>query len=275
MKNIIVPTDFSENANNALSYALSMATRTGAKVTLLHVYHLPPSNSTAFRDIAPILKQDAEQDLARLTNQIKSNPHYSNVAYETIAKRGHLSIELNTLAKQSHADLIVMGTKGASGLSEIFVGTNTATVIEDTKCPVMAVPERAVYKDISRILYATDYKDCDFDSINRLTEIASVFNATILMLHVSRNSSTTAKENDLIDAFAEKVKQKITYPHISYRLVESSDVLVGLNSTIQSMDIDLVAMTTKKRGFFESFFNNSITKKMSYHTNIPLLAFHV
>ncbi len=274
MKNIIVPTDFSENANNALIYALSIARKTGAKVILFNAYHLPASNSTTLRDISPILKQDAEQDLARLANQIKSNPQFSNVIYKTIARKGHLVNELNTVARETHADLIVMGTKGASGISELLIGTNTASVIADTKCPVMAVPASAVYKDISHILYATDYNEVDFDSIGKLTELARVFNASILLLHVADDSQTLVNEKNLIDKFTQKVKQKIAYPHISYRLVESTDILDGLDSTIESMNIDLVAMTTRKRGFFERFFSNSITKTMAYHTHIPLLAFH-
>jgi nucleotide-binding universal stress UspA family protein len=235
---------------------------------------LPPSNSTVLRDITPILKQDAETQLLRLANQIKANPEYTNVAYTTVAKKGQLVTELRTVAKEMHADLIVMGTKGATGISEIFIGTNTASVIEATMCPVMAIPEKAVYKNINRILYATDYNTIDFDSVRKLAEIAGLFNASIVLLHVASDAFTTIDEAGMIEAFAQKIKQEIAYPDISYRLVESSDILNSLNSTIQSMNIDLVAMTTRKRNFFEKYFSNSMTKKMAYHTSIPLLAFH-
>jgi nucleotide-binding universal stress UspA family protein len=274
MKNIIVPTDFSQNAKNALAYALAIAKKTDAKVVLFHSYHLPPNTSTTFKDISPILKKGAEQDLTRLCKSVKDDTQNSTVVCETIARKGHLVNEIKTVAKEKNVDLIVMGTKGASGISEIFIGTNTASVIEGTTCPVMAIPECATFKGISRILYATDYNAVDVDSIHKLAEIAEAFGASILLLHVASDTHTTVNEDNLLESFAQKVKQTVTYPHISYQLIESRDILNGLNSIIKNMNIDLVALTTRRRTMYEKFFNNSITKKMAYHTTIPLLAFH-
>jgi nucleotide-binding universal stress UspA family protein len=274
MKTILVPTDFSQPANNALTYALAIARKSGARVILMHAYHMPASNTTVFRDVTSILKQDAERDLADVARQLMADPQNAVVKLETAAVRGDLVNGLKKIADETRADLIVMGTKGTSGLSEILVGTNTASVIEDISCPVMAIPEQATYREIKQILYATDYQVADDTSISQLAEFASLFGASILLLHVAGNTSHPNRQDQLISEYTEKIKRKVAYPQLSFRLEESPDILNGLNNTIQSMNIDLVAMTTRKRNVYENFFKGSITKKMAYHTHIPLLAFH-
>jgi nucleotide-binding universal stress UspA family protein len=274
MKTILVPTDFSDPAKNALTYALAIARKSGARVILMHAYHRPASNTTSFRDITPILKQDAEQDLQRLIRQMQADPLNASIVLEPVARRGNLVDELKKVVTETQADLIVMGTKGASGLAEMLIGTNTASVIEDTNCPVIAIPEYASYREIKNILYATDYQAADDEAILELTRFAALFDASILLLHVADRTSLQAGQDKMVDDYVERIKHKVSYPNVSFRQEESSDVLNGLNNTIHSMNIDLVAMTTRKRNVYEKLFQGSITKKMAYHTDIPLLAFH-
>jgi nucleotide-binding universal stress UspA family protein len=239
----------------------------------MHAYHMPASNTTVFRDVTSILKQDAERDLAHVARQLMADPQNAGIKLETAAIRGNLVNGLKKTADETKADLIVMGTKGTSGISEILVGTNTASVIEDTSCPVMAIPEQATYREIKHILYATDYQAAEDTSISQLAEFAALFGASILLLHVAGNTPQPKNQDQLISEYTEKIKARVAYPQLSFRLEQSPDILNGLNNTIQSMNIDLVAMTTRKRNVYENFFNGSITKKMAYHTHIPLLAF--
>jgi nucleotide-binding universal stress UspA family protein len=274
MKTILVPTDFSQPAKNALIYALAIARKSGARIILMHAYHMPASNTTVFRDVTSILKQDAERDLAHVARQLMADPQNAGIKLETAAIRGNLVNGLKKTADETKADLIVMGTKGTSGISEILMGTNTASVIEDTSCPVMAIPEQATYREIKHILYATDYQAAEDTSISQLAEFAALFGASILLLHVAGNTPQPKNQDQLISEYTEKIKARVAYPQLSFRLEQSPDILNGLNNTIQSMNIDLVAMTTRKRNVYENFFKGSITKKMAYHTHIPLLAFH-
>jgi nucleotide-binding universal stress UspA family protein len=274
MKTIIVPTDFSQNAANALQFALAIARKMSAKVFLFHSYHLPANNTTSFRDISPILKKDAEIDLNRLIRQIESDPLNAGIDCEGIARKGHLIGQLRDLVASVHADLIIMGTRGASGLSELFIGSNTATVIERLQCPVMAVPECAIYKEIRHILYATNYIPEDLPAIRVLSEIANIFDASMVLVHVVEESSNIKQEKSSIYSFTNEVKQQVNYPHLHFRLITSKDIFAGLESLIEEMKIDVIATTTQRRNLYQKLFSNSITKKMAYHTHIPLLAFH-
>jgi nucleotide-binding universal stress UspA family protein len=274
MKTILVPTDFSKPANNALTYALAIARKSGARVILMHTYHRPASNTTSFRDITSILKQNAVQDLSRLIRQLQADPQYTDIRLESAARKGNLVDELKKMVAETQAELIVMGTKGASGISEILLGTNTVSVIEEVSCPVLAIPEQADYREIRYILYATDYQAADNESLLELTKFAALFDASILLLHVAEPTSEPGKQDKLINDYTQRIKQEISYPNLNFRLEESSDVLNGLNNTIHSLNIDMVAMTTRKRNIYSTFFQGSMTKSMAYHTDIPLLAFH-
>lgn len=274
MKTIIVPTDFSQNAFNALEYALAIARKMPAKVLLFHSYHLPASNTTTFRDITPILKQDAERAMANLIKQVKSNSLNDSITCESIVRKGHLLEQLSSLVTAEHAHLVVIGTKGATGLAEVFIGTTAASVIEHLSCPVMAVPECATFNEIHHILYATNYLTADMDSISRLTQIASLFNASILVAHIAAENSNKAQEEASIYSFEKEVAQTIYYPHLQFRLIESKDIYNGIENIIGDMKIDLIATTTQRRNLYQKLMSSSFTKKMVYQCHIPLLAFH-
>jgi nucleotide-binding universal stress UspA family protein len=274
MKTIVVPTDFSVQSNNALAYALSIARLAGAGIILLHAYHRPSSNTTAFRDITPILRQDAEVALQKLLKHIQQEPASEGIPIETQARKGDLVHELKKITAERKADLIVMGTKGASGLAEVLIGTNTASVIEDAACPVLAIPEGAVFRQIRQIVYATDYLATENESIGELTKFAALFQASVVLVHIAGNVSGLSQQDHLMEDYSRKIKQQIAYPHLSFYLEKNTDTLQGLTHTIDSLQADLAAMTTRKRNIYEKIFNPSITKKMAYHTHIPLLAFH-
>lgn len=274
MKTILVPTDFSEQSTYALTYALAIARVAGAGLILLHTYHRPVSNTTALRDITPILKQDAETDLSKLVKKVRLQPEVEGIPIDALARKGDLVNEVKKIALDRKVDLIVMGTKGASGIAEMLIGTNTASVIEEAVCPVLAVPEGAVYRPIKQILYATDYLATEEESLGELTKFAALFQASIVLVHVAGNVSGMLQQDKLMEEYTQKIQQQVTYPNISFHLEVNPDIFQGLAHAIESFSIDLVAMTTRKRNMYEKFFEPSITKKMAYHTHIPLLAFH-
>ncbi|MDO1446421.1 universal stress protein [Rhodocytophaga aerolata] len=274
MKTLVVPTDFSANAYHALEYALAIARKMPAKIIVFHAYHLPSSNTTLMRDISPMLKQDAERDMARLIKQVKSHLLDDLFSLESVVRKGHLLEQLATLIRNEHVDLVVMGTKGASGLSQVFIGSNTASVIEHVPCPVMAIPESARSNQIQNILYATNYQAADMNSLRKLIQLASLFDASVTIVHIAEENSNRLQEAANMQSLTEEVKKEITYPHLSFQLLEGKDILNTLENVMQAMNIDLVATTTRHRNLYQQVVSHSFTKKMAYHTHIPLLVFH-
>ncbi len=176
--------------------------------------------------------------------------------------------------KEKKTDFIVMGTKGASGIKEILMGSNTASIIEKANCPVIAIPEGAKFKGIKKITYATDYRESDVPALKNLIEIAKPFNAEILVLHASDDEFTHFSEEVFMNEFMNKIQKKINYKKLVYKLVYGKHLTKVLDKHIEQNSPDLIAMSTRHRNMFDKIFGTSITKKMAYHTKMPLIVFH-
>jgi len=156
----------------------------------------------------------------------------------------------------------------------VLMGSNTASVIEKATCPVIAVPESASFDGVKKITYATDYRESDIDALKKLIEIAKPFNARITILHASDEEFSRYSEETYLNDFKNKVKKKIRYDKISYKLIYGKYLPKALGEEIATSAPDLLAMSTQHRNAVEKFFGTSITKKMAFHSKIPLMAFH-
>lgn len=276
MKKILVPTDFSDNAKNALNYALQVAEKTKAEVILFHAFHAPvvdaqmPGNM-----IASLVKEEekiSKQKLKGLIKEIQSQKQFAKIKCRFVVSLGFSVEEINSAAADQNVDLIVMGTKGASGLKELMIGSNTAAVIEKCRVPVLAIPDKAKFAMIEKIVYATDFKSDDLSVIGKLAEFAKLFNAQIAVLHISPASEKDADAK--LDKLFTEVKYKLDYERMSFHILNKDKIAEGIDGFVKYSEADLLAMATYQRGLFDSLFHKSITKKMVLHTHIPLFAFH-
>lgn len=274
-KTILVPTDFSKGAGNALEYAVALAKKENAKIILLNVYHLTVYISEltgkSDRQIVEEMESSVNKNLQSLCRNISKT---KKVKCEYISKYD-LAVDgiLDTI-REIKPDMVIMGTKGASGVKEILMGSNTAKVIEKAKCPVIAVPEHALFKGIRQITFATNYHASDIDVLNKLVEIAKPFNARISVLHASEEDLTHEAEEMGINRFKNLVNRKIKYNKISFRVLYGKYLENVLQNHIKEESPDLLAMSTREKNFIERLFGTSTTKRMAYHTSVPLLAFH-
>lgn len=274
MKQVIVPTDFSENANNAMEYALALAQACHAKVTILNTY--TPA-VTHFEMVSPLIadeietaKKTAQNKLAAIGQVIDSQ--YPEVKYTTQFTTGGLVSTLEELAKQGKADLIVVGTQGATGLDKVLFGSNAAKIIERVPCAVMAIPKDCPFKAPQRIAYATDFNTTELLKIDQLITVARAFDAEIAMVHITTEEEALVSEEMLKRYFAQKIARLTHYENITYHLKYEENIQRGLASFLQQTNTDLIALLTHERSLFEKFYNPSLAKFMAYHTDIPLLA---
>jgi nucleotide-binding universal stress UspA family protein len=275
MKTILVPTDFSKNANNALDYAIKLAEKENAKIILLHAFHV----TYIYPDVP----------MQYLNEQIESAEEIANKQLKLLCEKVEKSkiLECEFINKESSAvdfiletitkrkpDLVVMGTKGASGIEEMLVGSNTAKVVEKAKCPVIAIPENATFSSIENITYATDYFTSDINAVEKLVEIAKLFNAKITLLHVCFEVYTHDAEEEFMDTFKNKVINEIPYNKLAFKLVYGKNLIDVLEDYVKHESPDLLSMSTDYKNLFDKFFGTNSTKKMTYNTKVPLLAFH-
>ncbi|MBL0259156.1 MAG: universal stress protein [Bacteroidetes bacterium] len=273
MKNILVPTDFSGNATHAIRFALELSRKQKSKITLFHSFVLPvyATDIPVFPQADEELRKVSEEALSNLVSKLKNeNP---GVVIDSFVSQGYAEDEIVDAAKSSGADMIVMGTQGASGLREALVGTITASVMDHAECPIMAVPEGASFTSFDKIVYATSYAEGDFQHVEEIIDFARLFNAEVILLHISSGTVDTSYEFESIERFKERIVEDSQYERISFKLLENKSVYEGLNQFLEEVKADLVAMTLHKRSFVQKLFNRSITKRMAYHTHIPLIAF--
>lgn len=274
MKTILVPTDFSKNANNALKYAVSLAKKAKAKIILLHAYHAVYFSSDVpieyFSEQLFSIELAAKKQLEALAAKVTK----SGLKCEIINKQGLPVDSIIGCIKDKRADLLVMGTQGASGLKEVLVGSNTASVIGKATCPVITVPAKASFDGMKKIGYATNYRSSDLTALKQLVALAKVFKSRIKLIHIADGEYTLTHEKEYMEEFTEKIKSKTNYNHISTRLLESSDVEKKLEQYLKKESVNLFVVSTKHRNLIERFFGKSITKKLAYHSKVPLMVFH-
>ncbi len=275
MKTFLLPTDFSDNALHALHYACSLNRKLNAKLVLFHSYVIPVYSTdiplTVPHDTE--LRKASEPALRELKDRL--GKEFPGMEIEVDLHQGYPEEEIVFAADKHRADLIIMGTQGASGLREALVGTISAAVMEYANCPVMAVPAECNYKDFSKIVFATNYAEGDFLYVEQVLDFARPFGADLILLHISSGEFERSLEFDAIERFKERIKEDSNYKKVHFKLMESKNVYEGMNHYLDEVQADLVAMTMRKRSFIQKLFKRSITQKMSYHTSIPLIAFKV
>lgn len=270
MKRILFPTDFSENSEHALPFALEIARLFGSEVTLFNTYQLPYSKSNLLVSIQDRMKLDSENGVNQLVTQIAGIEKYKDIEVSTLSRSGGFVSLIPKVAKNNECNLIVMGTKGASGLKEMFIGSNTLEVIQTSHCPVLAIPENAVLKKLERISFATDFRQIKNPSqLNPLFHIARKLNVPIEFVYVLRKqdgdfNEQKAEQAILLEKLAEGIKTSIFF-------ISNEDIIDGLSEYINEVKPDLLSMLSRRHTLFERLFTKSITSKLSFRTEIPLL----
>lgn len=279
MKNILVPTDFSDNAQNAFVYALHIAHKLGATLTTLHTYtvrYYTPSD-TDLSAIQDMLENEVDiefEEYKAATEKLRKIAEelgFGEVNMNHLLRKGFVTEEILDVIAGEGIDLIVMGTKGASGLKEVIMGSNTAKVIENATCPVLAIPQDAKFTNITKVVYATNCDEHDNLIIERVYQFAQLFNAELNCIHISFIDEAWDKEK--LKEFEKLTQQAKQTPSLNFEVIESESVIDGLKTYAKNNQVSVIAMHTHKRNFFERIFLASYTQKMAYHTHLPLLSF--
>lgn len=276
MKTILFPTDFSPNANQALEYAVEIAALTGATLNLLHVYTPIVSKdnvySSLITDEVADASREAQEKLKVITDTIAKE--FPTVSCKAQVKVGEAVDEILNTSLESKADLIIMGTLGANKLSKMIFGSNTSSIIEKSECPVLAVPSGCTYRPPKRILFATNFSFKDLEGVKKLALIAQAFDSEIILGHVDVSIDEESDETASMENFLKEASTVTAYPKIFSQVISDHNVSMGLDKIIEEAAIDMFALSTQKRTWFEKIYNPSLTQKISNHTYIPLLAFH-
>lgn len=281
MQRILVATDYSRAANNALAYAAALAQHTQAKLVLFNAYQLPPPLAVAMLP-EDYKKKYLEENNAKLASLARQTARQYNIEVNYTSKESFLVEELDQQAAFVKADMVVLGIR-KHAVEGMFIGSKTTRLIRHAKYPILIIPEGYTFNRLQRILFACDYHLLASDNkLGMLQKIAMAFQAQVQVLHVEKEAGellTAAYQNDPYQTIkADKILASVNLDAIfanikhSYKYVEDSDVLQGIDRGIEEFGADLLVMVPHKTGFWEALLDKSNTCKMAYRTHIPLLA---
>lgn len=263
---ILFPTDFSENAEIAAKFAIDIAKRTNGSILAFHAYDVPYSERSMTTSLLHEMKDIANQHMREFEAAVLAS---SGVEYTTQVSLGNPIRMSKELSEKMKIDLVVLGTKGASGIEELLIGSNAASVIQNIDFPVLVIPPKSEVKDINNIVLATDLDLHQKERpLLRLKAFANIYGATINILHFQDDHKVKEGSREFLEKHLGDV------PHSYAVLSKKDDLDKDILEYCQSKNADMVTAITKRYGFFEGLFRSSLTSKLAYHTNIPMLALH-
>jgi nucleotide-binding universal stress UspA family protein len=272
MVNILIPTDLSEVSKIAVQYAVKIVNKLGGTLTLLHVVTImQPTRATMRlqlksleRDLIETAKEDLEMFVQVISKQLKTDQPIKIKVVKGTAFNDTVKRE----AKKLRTGLIVMGTKGASGLRKYVLGSNTTSVIEVSHVPVLAVPEQGDFKSFKNVVYATDLKHVQKE-LKTLIPYLEKFNSRVHLLHIT----PTLKEVSALEKKIEAIVNKAGLTNVVCKIIVNKNIDEAIDYYVSESKADLLTMFTHDVNFYEKLFSRSITRKMAFHSKIPLLAF--
>ena len=277
MKKILLPTDFSENSFNAIKYTLSLFKDVPCDYYLLNVYKVPYTTNEE------LMENDAQQLAiveSELYDQSKRNLEalrekigdHENASFHLISDYNFLSNSVRQCISEKEIELVAMGTKGATGAKEIFLGSNTGDVLMKAECNVLAVPENADFQPVKEIVFPTDFRiKYELDDLAPLIMIAELYESTIRVLHLNEENKLDEEQTTnrrILESYFKPV-------HHTYHVLTNTDFEEALNCFTQSRgDIDMIALISRHYGFFQRLFFRPKVMELSFHTKIPLFVMH-
>ncbi|MFS4491266.1 universal stress protein [Maribacter sp. 2308TA10-17] len=277
-KRILLPTDFSKNALNAIRYALDLYRDQNCDFYFLNAYQVNGYSIDTFMVPEPgerafeTAKLESHKGFEKLMDILELHNHNPKHVYHTISTFNSLLQAIKSTIAKHDIDMVVMGTKGMTGADSVIFGTNTVDAMEKvTECPVLAIPENVRFTSPKEIVFPTDYKtNFKRKELNYLMEIALYHEAAIRVLHIEKEVSLSRDQKsnkELLESILDGTEH-------SYHTLKDLKVQSGISAFIESRESDMIAFVNRKHNFFGSMLSKPLVKEMGYHSKIPVLTLH-
>jgi nucleotide-binding universal stress UspA family protein len=274
MNSLLVPTDFSDTANNAGLYAVSLAEDLGIqKIILYNAYQAPISADPSMPAVQlfdiDILKKTSKDGLEKFRSQLQSVCK-KPMLFETKAEFQMLTSGVEELCKKEQIDAIIMGITGGSKLEEVLIGSNTISVAKHVTVPVFIIPGNTSYKPVKQILLACDFKKVvDTMPVAAIKNLVETTGAKLQILNVSEKPTKPDEqfESLLLDTLFQGYQPQ-------YHFIHDTHFAEAINNFADTHAIDLIITIPKKHGLFEGLFKKSHTRSLAFHSHIPLMVIH-
>ena len=276
MKNVLIPTDFSDNAWDALLYAIKLYDNIPTRFYILNTYQAGSSRTSnrmsSYRGthLHRVLEEESVRGLKKIQNHLDKHLLNDNHEYKTISHTGDLLVNLKQTVSKENIDVIIMGTTGATGAKEIFMGSNAVKVINHIDlCPILTVPKDYEFNALENITFATDLKK-KFGAIelNSLIDLQAIHESKITILHVTEEDKLSENQVNNLNNIKSLFKDDSVY-YVETEL--QGKVAKSIIDFSEKQKMDLVCLINSEKKFLQKLMEEAVVKKMSFHSEIPIL----
>lgn len=281
IKNILIPTDFSENAWNALKYAQQLFQHTKCNFYLLHVsdfisYPVSPIPLGTYPELQveePLVP--SKKELNKLLQKIENTFTNSNHTYFGVHEHGFFLESIKKNVSEKKIELIIMGTKGVSGLRKRIIGSNTGDVITKVKCNTLMIPKDVAFSVPQEVAFPTDYNTFYAHKIlQAITEMLSLCQGSIRVMNVSKMDRHLTKVQEKNQEYLFDYLNETFPNNSSFHTITNKSVNAAIQCFVESRDIDMIIMVAKNLNFLQQILFDSLVEKISFHATVPFFVIH-
>ena len=287
---ILIPIDFSNYSTRACALGFDLANKTGIEIVIFHAFFTPffpstmPSDSFTYQVLneeeATLMQNEAQKELDKFTafiNEKIQKGEWADVKFTSILRSGLPEEEIIGYCKQESPALIIMGTRGKNQKDADLIGSVTAEVLDLSKIPLFAIPEKTPFSNFSevkKVAFGTNFDQKDLIAVDTLFKLLKPYNIEYYFFHMAQKQENDAWTEIKLAGIKEYFEKQ--YPNLSihYRMIDGNDLILNVDEFIRKNNIDIISLSTHKRNIFARLFNPSMARKMLFHTDTPILAIH-
>ncbi|MBL7864653.1 MAG: universal stress protein [Cyclobacteriaceae bacterium] len=267
---IVLLTDFSPLSRVAIQFALKLAGPLQAEFTILNVIRIegPSKANMKLKQIEKMLVVAAEEEGKALIKELKAEVKGDYTLKFKAVQDHTVAAAITSYTSRNPTNMVVMGSRGASALKKVRMGGTTVSVIDDCDVPVLAIPEKATFRNLQKIVYASDLKNVQKE-LDMIVEFAAIYGSHVHVIHVV---PALDKKTENAGKVMEDMIKKSKYAKIDFRIIIDEDITSAIDGFIKSTKSDLLTTFTHHLSLYEKLFARSVTRTLAYLGTIPLLA---
>lgn len=271
-KSILIPTDFSENAKSALAYALKLYANETCTFYFLNSYAFSSTRSSSLMtsNFIGTFRDNSKRDLTKLKAEMDKENTNTNHTFGMISSADEVPYAIADSIKKHDIDMVIMGTKGATGVDKFFFGSNTVKTVQNIKgSPVLVVPNNKDFESPKQMAFPTDFnRPYDSKTLKTLQDFAALHNAHLNVLHINVEKSLSTAQNENLG----KLKEYLIENDHSFHWKPNYDTKYEvIHDFIKEKNIDILAMFNYKHSIIENMTKEPIIKNIGYRSTIPFL----
>jgi len=277
MKKIIVPVDFSEYSEYALETASILAKKNNAEILVLHMLEMSEAILTRAGTDMQMETMFFLKLAEKKFEEFLKKDYLKGLKITPIIKHFKVFSEVNDVAEEYGGDLIIMGSHGASGLKEFFIGSNTEKVVRHSNIPVMVIKHNPILVDFEHVVFACDFSEDAVKPFINATKFFKKLGSKVHLIYVNLPNEqfrSTAEMEGKVHLFFKKVNGDLSYDH-SVKYFSDYTIEQGVLNYANAIGADLIAVATHGRTGFSHLLEGSITEDIANHSTLPVISFKI